>query len=139
MVDRLIGEIKGYNISSKIEVSQNLLLSIYDMSTERVKELIKNFILKIDIKKEKELYKKVIFRLTLAIYKLKDVDKSLKIDLDNYLNELKEKNIFSSALFMIQSQIEFLNQKDNNILTSQLGKIDKMIEVHENRENLSIF
>ncbi|WP_144604057.1 SIR2 family protein [Algoriphagus algorifonticola] len=139
MVDRLIGEIKDYNISDKIEVSQNLLLSIYDMSTERVKELIKDFILKIDTKKEKELYKRVIFKLTLAIYGLKDVDKSLKIDLDNYLSELKEKKIFSSALFMIKSQIEYLNQKDRKVLTSQLDEINKMIELHENRENLSIF
>lgn len=139
MIDRLISEIKNYNISDKIEVSQNLLLSIYGMSTERVKELIKIFILKIETKKEKELYKKVIFKLTLAICGLKDVDKSLKKDLDNYLSELKEQKFFSSALFMIQSQIKYLNQDGKEVLISQLSEINKMIELHEDRENLSIF
>ncbi|MEQ8242369.1 SIR2 family protein [Fulvivirga sp.] len=139
MVERLIGEINDYNISDKIEVSQNLLLSIYDMSSQRVKELIKDFILKVDIRKEKELYKKVIFGLTLAINGLKGVDKSLSKNLDNYLIELKEKKIFSSALFMIQSQIEYLNQTDQNVLTEQLGEINEMIKIHEKRDNLSTF
>ena len=114
-------------------------MSIYEISNQTVKDIIKSFLMEIDANEEKELYRRIVFELSLAIHKVVGVDDRLNRTIDNYISELKEKSVFSSVLYTISSQIEYLNQREIKVLENQLAEIKRMIELHEKRDNISIF
>ena len=85
IIDKLLSEIETYPISDKIEITQNFILNIYEISNQSIKDKIKEFTLSIDIKDEKEVEKQIIFENTLVIFDFKTFSIELKQLTEKYL------------------------------------------------------
>ena len=140
LIDKLIYEVKEYSVSNKIEISQSLLLNLFDISDNQIKEDIKAFILSIDSTEEPELYKRIVFELTLVIYDFKTLEESVVTDLEKYLIQLRDNKSFSTILFMFDSQIDYLiKNKELRVLDSISKLIKTAIASDKNSERFSIF
>jgi hypothetical protein len=139
LIDKLIVEIDNYQISDTIELSQNLLFRIYDISNKQIQGMIKKFILAIDSSDEKEEFKRIVFELTLIIYEFKSANVSLIEWLNNFMDQFKDGKQFSSYLYMIDSQIDFLiKNKSLTEFKTVSSDLKQIIENFNNSSRLSI-
>ncbi len=140
LINKLLNEIDTFKVSDKIEICQNFVLNLYEISDTKIKDKIKSYILKINSSEEKELYKKIIFDLTLLIYDFKSLEKENIKELNDYLEQFKVGTSFSSVLYMIDSQIDYL-RKDKKIsgLDDISKTIKEAIERYKASDRMSIF
>jgi hypothetical protein len=140
LIGKLLQEVKSYSTSDKIEMTQNFILNIYDISNKKLKSKIKDFILLINSKEENELYKKIVFDLTLIIYEFNSISKENIMELEDYLKQYESGKTFSSALYMLDSQVEYLIK---NKKTAGLEKISDILKSsitrHEQSDRIAIF
>lgn len=113
LIDKLLHEISGYELSDKIDITQNFILNLYGLSNDNIKAKIKEFALSIKLEDEKELHKKIIYELTLVIYDFTDMSENIITDLNNYLEQFKSGKSFSSILYVLDGQIDFLIKNKN--------------------------
>ncbi|MBK0402780.1 SIR2 family protein [Adhaeribacter sp. BT258] len=140
IINKLLNEIKEYPISDIIDVCQKLLISIFNISNGKIKDLIKSFLLKVDTTEENQLHKRISFELSLIIYDFKGFDKNILVLIDEYLDQFGKTISFSSALYALDSQIDYLiKNKDISELKVYSKVIKALIERHQKSESLSIF
>ncbi len=140
LIVRLLNELQEYSILEKMEICQNLLLRIYDISNKKIKDRIKSFILGIDSTKEKVSYRKIVFELTLIIYDFKPPEDSTISDLDKYMKQYKDGNSFSTAVYMLNSQVDYLIKNKNIKSFQEISELIKtVINRYEETKRLSIF
>ncbi len=141
LIDKLLNEIDSYNTSEKIEICQNFVLNLYDIANEKIKDKIKSYIVGINSSEEKELYKKIIFDLTLVIYDFKELEENSIKELNDYLEQFKDGKSFSTVLYMFDSQIDYLRENKEDILgLDEISNILKeAIEKHKASDRMSIF
>ncbi|MCW7503893.1 SIR2 family protein [Leptospira paudalimensis] len=108
LIEKLISEVKTYSTKDKIEITQNFILRIYEISNVAIKEKIKEFALSIDTFEEVEVENRILFENTLVIYNFKSFSAELKKVIEVYLEQYKDGRRFSSLLFSLDSQIDFL-------------------------------
>jgi len=125
IIDKLLTEVKTYPASDKIEITQNFILNIYEVSNQKIKDKIKNFSLSIETSEEKEDYKRIIFENTLVIFDFKEYSTELKQATEDYLEQYKDSKMFSTILYMLDSQTEYLIE-DKNV--KDLEKISETIK-----------
>jgi hypothetical protein len=139
MIANLIKKISTYHISSQMELIQNFVLKIYYISNEVIKEMIKKYILTINSNDEQELYKKIIYDLTLIIFQLKDISKTNINEIETFIEPYKEGPAFNSVLYTLDSQIDFL-KKDRHIedLNGISSTIKKIIKRYNEEKRISV-
>ena len=139
LIDKLIAELNEFSLSDKLDICQYLLLSIYDISDEYIKETIKSYILNIDFKEEIDLDKRLVFELALVICNFKELDNIIISNLNEYMKQFEDGKRFSSILYTIDNQIDnFLMEKYPEKLGELSVKIKIAIERYE-KVNLSLF
>lgn len=140
IIDKLLTEVKTYPISDKIEITQNFILNIYDISNRKIKDKIKDFSLSIEIKEEKEDDKRIVFENTLVIFDFKGFSKELKKAIEKYLEQFKDGKRFSTLLYMLDSQIDHLIANKNVIGLEKISEILKTaIQRHRESDRMAIF
>ncbi len=142
LIDKLLSRIGEYSVSDKIDITQSFLLSIYDISTQPIQDAIRSFALSINnnIESGEEEYKKFVFELTLVIRNFKELSDDLVVNLDKYLEQYKTGTIFSSILYILGDQLNYLvNQKSLTKLKGLLDIINNSIARHEERDKLGFF
>jgi hypothetical protein len=140
IIDKLITEVKTYSISDKIDIIQNFILNIYEISNQKIKDKIKEFTLSIEIHKEKEEDKRIIFENTLVIFDFKEFSKELKKATEKYLEQYKDGKRFSSILYMLDSQIDYLIANKNVIGLKNISDILKMaIKRYTESDRIAMF
>lgn len=140
IIERLINEVKTYPIADKIEITQNFILNLYEISNQNIKDMIKTFSLSIEIKEEKEEYKRIVFENTLVIFDFKEYSSELKQETINYLEQFKTGRSFSSILYMLDSQIDYLNSNKNITGLEEISNILKSaIKRHNESDRMAIF
>jgi hypothetical protein len=138
MIDDLLKKIGTYHISSQMELIRNFILKIYYMSNEVIKEKIKKFILTINSNDEPELYKKIIYDLTLIIFQLKDISKDNIDEIQTFIEPYKEVPAFNSVLQTLNSQIDFLiNDRHIDGLNDISSTIKKIIKRYSEEKSIS--
>jgi hypothetical protein len=139
MVDDLLKKISTYHISSQMELIQNFVLKIYYISSEVIKEKIKKFILTINSNNEPELYKKIIYDLTLIIFQLNSISKDNIYEIEKFIEPYKEGSAFSSVLNTLDSQIDFLmNDRHIDGLDNISSIIKKIIKRYNEEKRISL-
>jgi hypothetical protein len=140
IIDKLLAEVKTYPTSDKIEITQNFILNIYEISNKKIKDKIKKFTLSIDINEEKEVDKRIIFENTLVIFDFKEFSTELTQATETYLEQYVDGRRFSSILYMFDSQIDYL--KANKNITG-LDNISEMLKTaikrHRESDRMAIF
>ncbi|ELL3753263.1 hypothetical protein RUK35_003438, partial [Vibrio cholerae] len=140
LISRLIDEIDSYDIRDKINILQEFVLKIYDISSEDIKEKIKSFSIGIDTSKEKDIYTKIIFDLTLVIYGFKEINDQNISEVEAYLEQYKDGSTFSTALYLLDSYIDHLIKNKNLESEFEISSklIKNSIDLYEKRDRLSI-
>lgn len=113
IIDKLLAEVKTYSTSDKIEITQNFILNIYEISNPQIKDKIKAFALSIDCNDVKDVGKRIIFENTLLIFDFKKFSAELTQLTETYLEQYKDGRKFSSILYMLDSQIDYLIANKN--------------------------
>ncbi|MPL87888.1 hypothetical protein SDC9_33901 [bioreactor metagenome] len=113
IIDKLLAEVKTYSTSDKIEITQNFILNIYEISNPQIKDKIKAFALSIDSNDVKDVGKRIIFENTLLIFDFKKFSAELTQLTETYLEQYKDGRKFSSILYMLDSQIDYLIANKN--------------------------
>ena len=140
IIDKLLIEVKTYPTSDKIEITQNFILNLYEISNQKIKDKIKEFALSIEITEEKEEYKRIIFENTLVIFDFIDFSKELTKTIENYLEQYKDGRTFSSILYMLDSQIDYLIANKNVTGLDYISEILKTaIKRHRESDGIAIF
>lgn len=139
LIEKLLFELKDYDISNKIDISKNLLINIYTIANEKIKDEIREFILKIDSSEEKDLFKRISFTLFLVIYDFKEMEDEIIKLLEEYLIQFQDGKQFSSGLYLLRNQVEFLKKNKNlKQLDAILTNLINLIDRHEKSDRLSI-
>jgi hypothetical protein len=140
IIDKLLTEVKTYSTSDKIEITQNFILNIYEISNQKIKNKIKEFTLSIEISEEKEDDKRIIFENTLVIFEFKGFSTELTKATENYLEQYKDGRKFSSILYMLDSQIDYLITNKNVTGLENISEILKTaIKRHRESDRMAIF
>jgi len=140
IIDRLLAEVKTYPISDKIEITQNFILNIYKISNQTIKDKIKEFTLSIGSNEEKEVEKYIIFENTLVIFDFKTFSTELTQATEQYLEQYKDGRRFSTILYMLDSQIDYLMSNKNVTGLDNISEILKTaIKRHRESDRFSIF
>lgn len=140
IIDKLLTEVKTYPISDRIEITQNFILNIYGISNQKIKDKIMEFSLSIEIEEEKEDDKRIIFENTLVILDLKSFSMDLKKATKKYLEQYKDGKKFSTILYMLDSQIDYLITNKNVTGLEKISEILKTaIQRHSESDRMSIF
>ncbi len=140
IIDKLLAEVKTYPTSDKIEITQNFILNIYEISNQTIKDKIKEFTLSIDINEEKEVEKRIIFENTLVIFEFKEFSNELTQTIERYLKQYKDGTRFSTILYMLDSQIDYLKTNKNVTGLDTISEILKTaIKRHRESDRLAIF
>ena len=139
IIDKLINEIKTYPTSDIIDITQNFILNIYEISNQKIKEKIKKFTLSIEISEEKEKDKQIIFENTLVIFEFKEYSPELKNTTEKYLEKYKDGSQFSSILYMLESQIDYLITNKKVMGLEKISEILKIaIKRHKENDRMAI-
>lgn len=140
LIARLLDEFSNLPADDKIDISQSLLLNIYQIATDLIKNDIKDFILSIDSKNSTHKHKSFIFELSLVISDLKTIDDISISELNAYVNTFVDSKMFSSALYTLNSQITYLVKEKG---FESLSKIEitlcKIIENYNANKMISNF
>lgn len=140
IIDKLLSEVKTYPISDKIEITQNFILNIYEISNQKIKDKIREFSLTIEILEEKEVDKRIIFENTLVIFDFKVFSKDLKKVTEKYLEQYKDGKRFSTLLYMLDSQIDYLIANKSVTGLEKISEILKTaIKRHKESDRMAIF
>jgi hypothetical protein len=138
LIGKLISEIDDdyYGVNDKLDLILNLLLNLYKISTDICKEKIKSYILAFDIKKVKNDDMKIIFKLSMLILEFQNDARQVALSLETRLNYYLTNNAFSSLLYQIDKQVEYLLAKYNDFKKSK-ELLSKLINRHKNNRMVS--
>ena len=140
LIDKLISSSTELSIEDQLHISESLLLSIYDIASEQVKEKIKQYILSIKSIETKEKHDYLIFELVLIIRDFKIIDKTLLEELSDYIEQFKTSSTFSTILYTLEGQIDYLiKEKKLNQLETISKTIKDFIDSYNKRKTLSVF
>lgn len=137
LIIKLLLELEEFSIEEKIKLSQSLLIKIYQISNIDIQEKIKTFILNTN---KEQTNTNLVFELFLLIYSFKTFDSKLISELNVYLEKYKDGKTFSSTLFTLKHQLDYLvNKKDYTSLKKILNKINLYIKKFQKTQIGSIF
>ena len=140
LISRLIKEVDSFDIDDKMSIFHGLILNLYDIGSDEIKNIIKEFALKIDTSSAKDKFDKIIFELVLVIYGFKNLSQEKIAEIEGFLDKYKTGSSFFSGLYLLNSQIDYLIKNKN--LTSELGLSSKIIKesinLYEKRDKLSV-
>ena len=139
LIDKLIVSSKELAIEEQLNISESLLLSIYDIATATIQTKIKNYILSIKSIGAKEEHDYFIFELVLITRDFKKLDKNLVTKLTAYFDKYKDSRTFSSVWFTLDSQVDYLIKEKNLVLLKPISKTIKvLIDNYEKNKRVSI-
>lgn len=127
LVNRFISEYKESPLSTKIEVAEFLLSCLYNNSSSEIVDRIIVFIKGIDLNEETVSERILVFELNLAIAKIDDDYEKINNDAKAVMEKYKEGNMFSSTLYSINKQFEYLIEKEGLEIFKEISTIVKEI------------
>lgn len=140
LISRLIKEVDSFDIDTKMNVFHSLILNLYELGSDEIKNIIKTFALNIDISSANDKFNQIIFKLILVIYEFKVITQENIDELEAFLEKYKGSSNFFSGLYTLRNQVEYLIKNKN--LSQELDLSSKIIkesiDLYEKREMLSI-
>lgn len=124
-------------IQDKYRYIERLVMVIYQMSNDKCKIIIKDFIHKLEVFQDKYSADYYTLMLTLKNLQFEINDDELKDDLYKYLESIQNKP-FSSKIYGIKSSLEIISKKFATY-NELLQKVTSIIENHNKNNPLSIF
>lgn len=127
-VNQIISTLKDYAPNEQREYSKSLLYSIFCISDENVKKIIKQFIQNFILTSKSETFVDLNFNLWAVAVEFKEFDAGLIDDLDKYLNKCRDERGFTSNVITIRDTISHLiDVKKINELVEIKNEFDKFV------------
>ncbi|MGJ0352581.1 SIR2 family protein [Aliarcobacter cryaerophilus] len=142
LVNKFITELNDWEVKQQVEISKYFLISLYFISNENIKDIIKDFIQKIDFTELEDENSKIQFELFLLKY---DFDNNINTDaliskIENAITDYKDGKSFSTILFNLKTNLEYLvKEKEKDEFESIYTEIKALVDNYEKQKNKSIF
>ena len=137
-VHRLVSELQTYDIEHQRNFSRTLLYSIFNISNSDLRDVIKNFIQYVISQPKTKDINDWEFDLWSTAVDFKEFDLNAVSQLDNYLEQFRDKRVFSTQLYSLKSLTQYLiDDKEINALDELNKEIGNLIELYEERPNNS--
>ena len=133
LIDQLLLSLSNYD--EKIEISEALLISLYQISNKQIKDKIKKFIVAIKTNPTPS-HTYINFELLLLANKIKRYNKKLLPLIDTYLKDY-ENGGFSSSLPTTRDYLKYLSRTRNEF-KPYLNRINTVIDNYKTRDRLSV-
>ncbi|QZA79572.1 hypothetical protein K4H28_08960 [Deefgea tanakiae] len=137
-VRRLLFELQRYNIEDQRNFSSSLLYSVFNISNEKIRKIIKKFIKGVISQSPKKEIDDWQFYLWSVAVDFKNFDVEAVANLNEYLEQFRDGKMFSSKLYSLKELINFLrNKKEIDALEDINNELGKLISHYEIRPNYS--
>ena len=137
LINSFLSNLKEFEIKIQINISKYFLLSIYDFSSDEIKNIIKNYIMNLDTQNF-EIYDLIEFQLLLLtrdIIKIDDFDFKNKIL--KYIEHYKDGKGSLRFVFQLNDILKYLVIKKE---IKQLKEIqEKVVEIINRHESLKLW
>ena len=137
LINSFLSNLKEFEIKIQINISKYFLLSIYDFSSDEIKNIIKNYIMNLDTQNF-EIYDLIEFQLLLLtrdIIKIDDFDFKNKIM--KYIEHYKDGKGSLRFVFQLNDILKYLVIKKE---IKQLKEIqEKVVEIINRHESLKLW
>ncbi|MDO3386355.1 SIR2 family protein [Gilvimarinus sp. SDUM040013] len=135
---RLVFELESYKSEEQRKFSKSLLYSIFKISDESVRNIIKAFIKVVISQSKTKGIDDWEFELWSFAVGFKDFDAEAISRLDEYLVQFRDGKIFSSQLYSLKNLTQYLiNEKEVDALEGLNEELGDLIDQYEQRPNLS--
>lgn len=137
-VRRLVSELETYKPEDQRKFSRSLLYSIFNISNSNVRDLIKKFIEGVISQPKAKGIDDWEFELWSVAVGFKDFETEAVAKLDEYLEQFRDGNTFSSRLYSLKGLTQHLvDKKEIDTLKGLNNELGILIEQHRNRPRLS--
>ena len=161
LINKFLNELKDFKIKQKVQLSQGFLINLYNISNEEIRELIKEYMLNIDID---SLYEpdskdvdvnntqnydfdglnnyelKISFKLFLAIQKIIEVDENFIEEIQSFPEKHKGDLYFLGRITgQIKYLVEEMKIEELQELLSTLMKLVDEVNERQKNKNMMIF
>jgi len=140
VINNLLTDLSKYDYNFKHNIIHNFLLNIYQIANEKIRNIIRNFVLSYKPDDKLEDHEKISYKNALVILEIKKIEKDQIDEINKYINSYIKENKFSSILYGLIKQIDYMVEKMNiKELKDALDKIKKIIKGYNRINNNSIF
>ena len=140
IVNKLLASLVEYHTEFKLDIIQNFILNIYQISNDSIKSIIKNYISQFIVNDEIPIGKRISFNNNLIILGLKDFTRENLDEIQAFVDTYTKENIFDSFLNTLIAQIDYMITKmDLKELEDVSEKIKNSISKYNEYENRSVF
>jgi len=140
IINNLLEELSEYNYEFRHNVIHNFLLNIYQIANEKTKNIIRDYVLSYKPDEKLEDHEKISFKNTLVILGIKKFDNNQINEINKYINSFIIENYFSSVLYGLDKQIDYMTEKMKiKELKDVSDTIKNLIKGFEGIRNNSIF
>lgn len=137
-VRRLVSEIETYKLEEQRKFSRSLLYSIFNISNDNVRNIIKRFIEGVISQPKTKGTDDWEFELWSVAVGFKDFETAAVAKLDEYLEPFRDGTVFSSRLFSLKKLTQYLVDKKGIDAVEELNKeLGDLIEQYKNRPKSS--
>ena len=136
LIERLLFEMKTIEFTDMIQISETLLVDLYSISSDSIKQSVKDFLLNIDFsgdKKDKEYY---IFKLILSINEISGINDEFKIQIEEYLRDCIKKGTYSTDLTFVYQLLKDEQKKGNFNFQGILKNFKEFLEKTNSLKNI---
>lgn len=139
-VVRLVSVLQGYKPEEQRKYSKSILFSIFNISNNNVRKVIKKFIQEVISKSKTKSLVDLEFELWSVAVGFKGFDLKTANKLDEYMEQYRDGKMFNSKLYSLKSLTQYLiDEKGVSALESLNKELNALIENYENRpKNSSI-
>jgi hypothetical protein len=142
LVSKLILELNTWDLVEKLELSKYFLISLYNISNDKVKTKIKDFIKSIDYNSLEDNYAQIDYELFLLINEfIEESDfTNLISKIDNEVSQYRDGKSISSSLYELQAKLTYLVEKREILDFKELcDELNKLIENFDKQRGKSLF
>lgn len=140
VINNLLEKLSEYDFESRQNLIHNFLLNIYQIANDKIKNIIKDYIHSYKLDDELEDHEKISFKNALIMLEIEKIEKDQINKINTYIDSYIKENKFSSILYGLDKQIDYMVEKMNiKELKDVSDKIKKLIKGYERIKNDSIF
>jgi hypothetical protein len=140
IVNELLANLSEYDYEFKLNIIHNILLNVYQIANDNIKNIIRDYVLLFELKDEIPVFEKITYKNALVILDIKKIEKDQIDEIDTYIESSIRQNSFSSVLYGLDKQIDYMTSKMNiKELSDVSDKIKNLIKKFDVKKKHSIF
>jgi hypothetical protein len=139
IINKLLADLSEYDPELRLDIIQNFIFLIYQISNTEIKNIIENYVSSLKINDNIPLYKRVIYNNALIILSFKEFTKENHEEIMAFIEPFIKENSFGSYLSCLNTQIDYMITKmDIKELEDASLKVKEIIRNFQGFERRSV-